>query len=1217
MTVIKTPRLALNLPNFAQAPWHDQMNDNFRALDAVFYTTLGLSRFRGKYLPSTNVEIGDRYFDETSGVIYEVVTTYVTSGPATTFAAERALFPTRWSSLELAAFAAADLAERFANEAEDVLVLPLRFSANHFAIKAAASAAASAASAATATAAAADYNTFALAQADLARLTALPPGAMIIADGLQYRRVTGSTEVFGLAGFGRAGGVTTDQLTFTVGTDYPTMQAALDSLHGIAVAGAGEINIQYAAGYTITGPTALTNRNFPGFRISSVDATVLLDAILFPLTADAFTFRDCDLPTWDVLIDGGRDPIARTGGRGRNGIMLYSSTFTYLPKRGFKNIGGFGSGEQVGYNAFFFGACTVRGESVIESGIRMGPIFSGAPRRGIDVTYGTAGVALAGIDVTYCGENNAIEPWEGGFFASRASIIHADFMRASGSVNGLRVARSLVSARDSNFSGIPGTAVWCFEGGTAITANGNYTGSGAAGKPVLQCGVSAERAQGQGTIIAENSIFDGAISTVARVFGGNGLIDITNSHGLLIRAEVAVCSSGRILVNKDDTAGWTVWASNPVTSALLASRDGVIDALGFSFDGGGVVDNTARTVSNGRISLENAACANVQVRHLVNENRGGTIQTLGATFDNGEAYPFVFTPPLREFDERSDAVALLPGISAMPEGTMLFAKGLGYERASASTAISDMAGYSPVGIRVSLRAWGILGDGTNELVRMQNAVNSGYPLSGEGMTVSVTGQLNMISGTSMHDVTLRQLAPGASLNVITLSAVSVNNLDLRRVKVNRNGDGTNGGLLNASGTNGALDTACGMSFDGGTGHLFEDLEVFGNDSGTGIRFINLDHSSRIIRPYVRDMLWSRTTATDDQVQGILIFQSTGLYIERAKAVRLTGILNAVASKLYTRGIVGGFLRQCTFESPYAEKCDQGIDMTGGDGNFDIVINEPLVVDGFTWGVKLANAARRCVVSNGRAIGCGVGFVASGNANLAAEFRSDRNKFVDCTAVNSGASGQAIVTIAGFRVLGDAEVAGATNTQFIRCHAVDAQAVKTMLFGFLNETAPSSTNQNVLIECTSVGHIIAIQSGFHEPYCRLALLAAQAITTAANTNVVWTAEDEDTGAMHDLVTTPERVIIRQAGYYNITASIEWSNLTAPATDRYIGFLINGVEVHFSSITNTFILNTYHATSFLTPMLQPDDYITVQVRHQRGSSLDVLVSGTKLTVNRVRG
>ena len=117
-----TQFLSLNTPDFDVSPWHDELNENFEILDAVLYSLFGVSNLKGLYKNSTEVFEGDRYVDQTDGVIYEVVTTYVTDAFPTTFAEDRANNPANWIPVSIAAaLDAAAAAEASAQEAADLV----------------------------------------------------------------------------------------------------------------------------------------------------------------------------------------------------------------------------------------------------------------------------------------------------------------------------------------------------------------------------------------------------------------------------------------------------------------------------------------------------------------------------------------------------------------------------------------------------------------------------------------------------------------------------------------------------------------------------------------------------------------------------------------------------------------------------------------------------------------------------------------------------------------------------------------------------------------------------------------------------------------------------------------------------------------------------------------------------------------------------------------
>lgn len=96
----KTPNLGLNLPLFDSAPWHDDMYENFRILDAVVFSAIGLADLKGTYKNNTAISVGDRYVDTITGQIFEAAIEYTTPAAPTTFAEDRAANPGFWLTLE-------------------------------------------------------------------------------------------------------------------------------------------------------------------------------------------------------------------------------------------------------------------------------------------------------------------------------------------------------------------------------------------------------------------------------------------------------------------------------------------------------------------------------------------------------------------------------------------------------------------------------------------------------------------------------------------------------------------------------------------------------------------------------------------------------------------------------------------------------------------------------------------------------------------------------------------------------------------------------------------------------------------------------------------------------------------------------------------------------------------------------------------------------------
>lgn len=100
MTTPVTLNIALKMPNFNDSPWHDELNENFANIDALFRSVLGLSALLGEYQNSTAVTEGQRYYDATTGTYYEAQSDFTTMAAPNTFATERSTYPLRWSQLD-------------------------------------------------------------------------------------------------------------------------------------------------------------------------------------------------------------------------------------------------------------------------------------------------------------------------------------------------------------------------------------------------------------------------------------------------------------------------------------------------------------------------------------------------------------------------------------------------------------------------------------------------------------------------------------------------------------------------------------------------------------------------------------------------------------------------------------------------------------------------------------------------------------------------------------------------------------------------------------------------------------------------------------------------------------------------------------------------------------------------------------------------------------
>ena len=98
-----TINLSLNLPDFNITPWHKKVNDNFSIIDSIIYTMFGITNVKGLYQNSTQVYSGERYVDDVTGQIYEVIVSHVTSASPATFAEDRITNSSNWLLLDASA----------------------------------------------------------------------------------------------------------------------------------------------------------------------------------------------------------------------------------------------------------------------------------------------------------------------------------------------------------------------------------------------------------------------------------------------------------------------------------------------------------------------------------------------------------------------------------------------------------------------------------------------------------------------------------------------------------------------------------------------------------------------------------------------------------------------------------------------------------------------------------------------------------------------------------------------------------------------------------------------------------------------------------------------------------------------------------------------------------------------------------------------------------
>jgi hypothetical protein len=398
-----------------------------------------------------------------------------------------------------------------------------------------------------------------------------------------------------------------ENTTVRIPSVAPTIQAACTLVMPTV-----DVTVLIESGETIDNKNVLRNGDYSRFRLASEDAEVLVGANLPGSLVGVVSCYNATAPEWDFLLD--------CDGKVDCGLSLFNSRGSLNAAKGVKRARR--------ANAFVTQSSTLNANSTTGG---IGAILSNSLEHGIWVTWSSS---LSGhfLDL----RNNGASGAGFGAFISRGCHIQLDRCNMSGSANGIRCARSIVSARQSDYSNIPGTAVLQFEEGFVNAAFSTYNGSGGPDAPVLQVGVGTNgRAQGGGVICAENSTFNNVGGTIANVIGARGVINIDNSNGTGLQRQVAVVSNGAVSCI---ASSFAVSASNTLNELFLGSRNSTITCFAGTMDGGNSVRNLGRFIENGVGVFDRTVSVNFAENVLCRVSEAGQVYANGATH-NGSANP--------------------------------------------------------------------------------------------------------------------------------------------------------------------------------------------------------------------------------------------------------------------------------------------------------------------------------------------------------------------------------------------------------------------------------------------------------------------------------------------------------------------------------------------------------------------------------------------------
>ena len=115
--VTLTPILRLNVPEFDQDPWDEDVNDNWQILDAAVGQNISIPNLQGIWLNSHVYAVGQSAIDTIDSQTYQCNVAHTSADPPTTFTQDRTANPSYWTAITASAQFYANQAQGFADDA--------------------------------------------------------------------------------------------------------------------------------------------------------------------------------------------------------------------------------------------------------------------------------------------------------------------------------------------------------------------------------------------------------------------------------------------------------------------------------------------------------------------------------------------------------------------------------------------------------------------------------------------------------------------------------------------------------------------------------------------------------------------------------------------------------------------------------------------------------------------------------------------------------------------------------------------------------------------------------------------------------------------------------------------------------------------------------------------------------------------------------------------
>lgn len=457
--------------------------------------------------------------------------------------------------------------------------------------------------------------------------------------------------------------------------------------------------------------------------------------------------------------------------------------------------------------------------------------------------------------------------------------------------------------------------------------------------------------------------------------------------------------------------------------------------------------------------------------------------------------------------------------------------------------------------------FGAIGDGTTNdnntvAAALSYAFANALPVDGGDKIYAISTSLTFASKTKpwIRNLRLKQLIPAndrKSLYLLNCQKIRIDNLEVD---------------VGTSKTLGYMNGSAGLWIEGGSNHSISNVTAFGNGKNSLLVLMSTSDSyyGNLV---VRDAEFDDAAATDDVMQGIFLLYNTNCVFDNFRVSNLTGnasFLGVPFTNLRTRGIALGGNNRCTFINPQVRDVDQGIDITGGDGNRNINIIGGSAYQCTSAGLKFANSAYKCKAVGFTAERCGThGFLISGPAASGLPYKTSFIDLIGCTALDVGYNNFPSGSEFGFGVEANAfDPSYPKGVRLIGCRALDTQTVKTMQYGYYsNIVYDADKRANELIDFLSEGHTVAARWGDHRPLCHLVAGGTQSFSHGVEGPVSWTSESEDTMLMHSLSSNIDQITVPLAGVYRVKAKLTFAANSSGY--RRLKITKNGVNVVYNT------------------------------------------------------